>query len=89
MGIPTSQNPDTPEGPESRLSVRICKISAELLHSTESELENLRWTWMDSGRASVLKLLLGLREAKKSSGPQNPPSLSTLQRLNLEAPWGG
>jgi hypothetical protein len=29
------------------------------------------------------------RQAAKSSGPQNLASLSTLQRLNLEAPWGG
>jgi hypothetical protein len=28
------------------------------------------------------------RQAGKSSGPQNRASLSTLQRLNLEAPWG-
>jgi hypothetical protein len=40
VGIPTSQNPDTPEGLESRLSVRIHKIPAELPHSTELELEN-------------------------------------------------
>jgi hypothetical protein len=29
------------------------------------------------------------RKAEKSSGPQNLTSLSTLQRLNLEGPWGG
>jgi hypothetical protein len=29
------------------------------------------------------------QQAGKSSGPQNLVSLSTLQRLNLEAPWGG
>jgi hypothetical protein len=41
MVILTSQNPDTPEGLESRLSVRIRKIMAELLHSTELELRKL------------------------------------------------
>jgi hypothetical protein len=34
MGIPTSLDLDTPEGLESRLSVRICK----LLHLIELEL---------------------------------------------------
>jgi hypothetical protein len=42
MGIPTSQNPDIPEGLESRLSVRIHRILTELPHSTELELEKLR-----------------------------------------------
>jgi hypothetical protein len=42
MGIPTSWNPDTPEGLKSRLSVGIHKIPAELPHSTEPELGNIR-----------------------------------------------
>jgi hypothetical protein len=42
MGIPTSRDPDTPEGLESRLSVRIHRISVELPHLTELELEKLR-----------------------------------------------
>jgi hypothetical protein len=37
-GIPTSQNPDTTEGLESRLSIRIHKIPTELQPSTELEL---------------------------------------------------
>jgi hypothetical protein len=44
VGIPTSQNPDTPEGLESQLSVRIHKILAELPHSTELELGKLHRT---------------------------------------------
>jgi hypothetical protein len=56
-GIPTTQNPDTPEGLESQLSVRIHRILAELLHSTELEVRKPHETRMDSGRASSLKLL--------------------------------
>jgi hypothetical protein len=40
MGIPTSQNPDTPEGLEQRLSVGIHRIPVELLHSSKLELRN-------------------------------------------------
>jgi hypothetical protein len=43
-GIPRSRNPDTPEGLESRLSARIRRIPAELLHSTKIELRKLRRT---------------------------------------------
>jgi hypothetical protein len=42
MGILTSRNPDTPEGLESRLSIRIHRILTELLHSIELELGKLR-----------------------------------------------
>jgi hypothetical protein len=42
VGIPTSQNPDTPKGLESRLSVGIHRIPAELPYSTELELGKLR-----------------------------------------------
>jgi hypothetical protein len=42
MSLQTSQNSDTPEALESRLSVRIHRIPAELLHSTEQELGKLR-----------------------------------------------
>jgi hypothetical protein len=41
VGIPTSWDPDTPEGLESQLSIRICRILAELLHSTELKLGKL------------------------------------------------
>jgi hypothetical protein len=57
MGIPTSWDPDTLEGLESRLSIGIHRILVELPHSTELELEKLHRTRMDSGRAFVLELL--------------------------------
>jgi hypothetical protein len=60
VGIPTSWDPDTLEGLESRLSVRIHRIPAELPHSTELELRILHRIRMDSGTASALKLLQGL-----------------------------
>jgi hypothetical protein len=41
MGVPTSQNPDTPKGLENRLSVGIHIIPAELPHLTEPELGKL------------------------------------------------
>jgi hypothetical protein len=72
-GIPTSQNLDTPEGLEGRLSVRIHRIPAELPHSVEPELEKLYQTQMDSSRASMLELLRGLptsREVLRSSEPR-------------------
>jgi hypothetical protein len=90
MGISTSRDPDTPEGLESRLSVGIHRIPVELPHSIELELRKLCRTQMDSGRASALELLRGLptsREVLRTSEPHL--SLSTLQRLNLEDPWGG
>jgi hypothetical protein len=57
MGIPTSRDPDTPEGLESRLCLEICRIPTELPHSTELELGKLRRTQTDSGKASTLELL--------------------------------
>jgi hypothetical protein len=57
VGIPKSQNPNTPEGLESRLSVGIHRIPTELPHLTKLELGKLRRTRMDSGRASTLELL--------------------------------
>jgi hypothetical protein len=60
MGILTSRDPDTPGGLESRLSVRIRRIPAELPYLTELELGKLHRTRMDSGRASTLELLQGL-----------------------------
>jgi hypothetical protein len=60
VGIPTSRDPDTLEGLESRLFVGICRIPVELPHSTELELRKLHRTRMDSGRASTLELLQGL-----------------------------
>jgi hypothetical protein len=83
MGIPTSRNPDTPEGLESRLFVKIRRILAGLPQSTELELGNLHRTQEDSGRASALELLRGLPTSWKSSVPQNLASLSTLERMNM------
>jgi hypothetical protein len=57
MVIPTSQEPDTPKGLESRLSVGIRRIPAELRHSTELEHGKLHRTRMDFGRAPALELL--------------------------------
>jgi hypothetical protein len=54
VAMSTSRDPNTIEGLESRLSVGIHKIPAELPHSNELELRKLGRIWMDSGRASVL-----------------------------------
>jgi hypothetical protein len=57
MGIPISQNPDTPKELESGFSVGIHRILVELPHSTELELGKHHRIQMDSGRASALELL--------------------------------
>jgi hypothetical protein len=89
MGISTSQNPDTPEGLESRFSVRICRILAELPHLTEPEFGKLCRTRTDSGGAFMLKLLWGFQTSWEVLRPSEPHlSLSILQILNLEALWG-
>jgi hypothetical protein len=79
VGLPTSWNPDTPEGLESRLSVEIHRIPVELPHLTKLEPEKLRRTQTDSRRASALELLWGLLE----------PRLSLYStRMNLGALYG-
>jgi hypothetical protein len=65
MGILKGQDPDTPEGLDSRLCVGIRRILAELLHSTELELRKLCRTQTDSGKASVLELLQGLLTSRE------------------------
>jgi hypothetical protein len=86
MDMPTSQNPDTVEGLESRFSVGIHRISAERPHSTELELTKLCRTRMNSGRASTVELLRGLPTSQEVLWPSEPHlSLSTLQRMNLRA----
>jgi hypothetical protein len=65
MGIPTSQDPDTPEGLESQLSIGIHRIPTELSHSTELELGKLCRIQTDSGGASALELLRGLPTSQK------------------------
>jgi hypothetical protein len=72
VGILTSRDPDTPEGLESRLSIRIRRILVELQHSTELELKKPRWTRMDSGRASALELLWGLPTSQLVLRPSEP-----------------
>jgi hypothetical protein len=42
VGIPTSQNPDTPEGLEGRLSVKIHIIPIELPYSNKLKLRKHR-----------------------------------------------
>jgi hypothetical protein len=69
VGILTSQDPDTLEGLESWLSVRIHRIPAELPHSTELELRKLHRTLMDSSRAAALELLPGLPTSRKVLWP--------------------
>jgi hypothetical protein len=75
MGIPTSRNLDTPEGPKSWLSVGIHRIPVELPHSTELDLGNLRRIPAKLPRSTYSK---DSRQAK-SSDPHNLASLSTLQ----------
>jgi hypothetical protein len=72
MGIPTSRDPDTPEGLESWLSIRIRIILAKLPHSTELELGKLHRTRMESDRASVLVLLGGLSTCQEVFRPSEP-----------------
>jgi hypothetical protein len=78
VGIPTSQNLDTPEGLESQSSVRIHRILTELRHSTELELGKLYWIWMDCSRAFMFELLWGL-----------PTSREVLQPSLLRSTIGG
>jgi hypothetical protein len=84
MGIPTSQNPDTPEGLESWLSVRIRRIPAELPHSIELELGKPHRTRTDSSRASALEQLQGLPTSWEVLQPSEPRlSLSLLYKNEL------
>jgi hypothetical protein len=72
MGIPISQNPDTPEGLKSRFSVRINIIPTVLPHSIELELKKLHRTQTDSSRASALELLRGLPTSWEVLHPSEP-----------------
>jgi hypothetical protein len=83
MGIPTSQNPDTPEGPESQLSARIRNNLAELLHSTELELRKLHRTRTDFGRASALELLRGLPTSRDVLRPSETNLSLYSTRMNM------
>jgi hypothetical protein len=88
VGIPTRQNPITPEGLKSPFSVGIHKIPAELLHSTELELRKLYHTRMDSGRAFMLELLRGLLTSQEVLRPSEP-RLSLLYKNELGSTIGG
>jgi hypothetical protein len=81
MGIPTSQNPDTPKGLEQRLSFEIHRIPAELPHSSKLEPRN------PIGPQRIPIELLrssyeeGSRQAGRPSGPQSLATLPTRLRL--------
>jgi hypothetical protein len=85
VGIPTSQNLDTPEGLESRLSVGIHRIPAELPHSIKPKLKKLCRTQMDSDRASTLELLRGLPTSREVLRPSEPCLSHYSTRMNLGA----
>jgi hypothetical protein len=89
VGIPSSRDPDTPEGLESRLSIEIHRIPAELPHSTELELKKLCRTRMDFGRASVLKLLRGLPTSQKVLRPLEPRLYLYSTKFEFGSPLGG
>jgi hypothetical protein len=81
VGIMTSQNPDTPEGLEQRLSVGIHRIPAELLHSSKLELRNPVGPQRIPTELPRSSYEEGSRQDGRPSGPQ---SLSTLPiRLHL------
>jgi hypothetical protein len=81
VGILTSQNPNTPEGLESQLSVRIHRILAELPHSIDYYLENS----IKPERILVELPCSSYEEASRQVGrPSIPQSLATLlTRLRL------
>jgi hypothetical protein len=85
MGIPTSRNPDTPEGLESRLSVGIHRILEQLPHSTELELKKLRQSQTNSSRASVLELPRGLPTSQEVLRPSESRLSFYSTRMNLGA----
>jgi hypothetical protein len=85
MGISTSQNPDTPEGLEGRLSGGIRRILAELPHSIELELRKPHWSRLDSGK--VLMFLMQLHKRTELSMSHFIGSI--LQVLYLYFPKGG
>jgi hypothetical protein len=89
MGIPTRRDPDTPEGLESRLSVGICRILTELLHSTKLELRKLSQIQIDSGRASALELHRGLLTSREVLWPSEPHLSLYSTKIEFGSPLGG
>jgi hypothetical protein len=77
VGIPASQNPDTPEGLEQRLSVEIHRILAELLHSSNLELRNP----VGPRRIPPSSYEEGSRQVGRPSGPQSFTTLPRRLRL--------
>jgi hypothetical protein len=75
MGIPASQNPDTPEGLKQRLSIGFHRIPAELPHSSKLEPRNLVGPRMIPAELPRSSYEEGYRQAEWSFGPQ---SLATL-----------
>jgi hypothetical protein len=89
VGIPTSRDPDTPEGLESWLSVRILRILTELPHSTELELRKLHRTQIDFSRASALELLRGLLTRWEVLRPSEPHLSLYSTKIEFGRPLGG
>jgi hypothetical protein len=85
VGNPISQNPNTPEGLESRFSVGIHRIPAELSHSTELELKKLRRTQTDFDKASALELLREVPTSREVLQPSEPRLSLYSSRMNLGA----
>jgi hypothetical protein len=89
MGIPTSRNPDTPEGLEQRHFARIHRIPAELPHSRKLELRNPvgpRRIPVELPRSSYEE---GSQQAGRHSGPQSLTTLPTRLRLATTLTMGG
>jgi hypothetical protein len=89
MGIPTSWDPDTPEGLESWLSVGIRIIPAELPHSAKLELRKLCRTQMDSGRAFTLELVQGLLTSQEVLRPSEPRLSLYSTKIEFGSPFRG
>jgi hypothetical protein len=84
MGVLTSRNPDTPEGLESRLSNRICRIPAELPHSIEQELGKLHPTRTDSGKVLSAKTHRRVSTGNTRAKRPEPLSVSPAARTRPE-----
>jgi hypothetical protein len=81
VGIPTSQNPDTPKRLKQRLSIIIYRILVELPHSSKLEPRNpigSRRIPIELPRSSYKE---SSRQARRPSGPQSLATLQTRLRL--------
>jgi hypothetical protein len=81
VGIPTSWNPDTPEGLKKTLSVGIHRISAELSHSSKLEPRNPIGPQRIPVELPHSSYEEGSRQAGRPSGPQCLTTLPTRLRL--------